>query len=699
MQEKFINLGKGLKKVNEGIKKHISRAEEFLYLANQWEKENIKINDLLDGVQFTVNDKKMSGQEIKEELSNLIERYNNFLKKNLKGERSETLELKEIQQQLINLYNAVNDIYTYLSINKTEFFLEAIKSCYKKDQRMGSTIQFVLKIADHLSKERLQFNANLNSQFAEASESFQEVTTKFYREVATPRRECAEKLLELMNKFVDQYISQGASPEDAINKLKPFEKYFTIEIPYYVESGRLVYKTKFNCNPALFDVNPIEFLNELFVQFYKDTTLSSRSKAALKKALDEFKITYEVPNTWYGYIGWDIPIVTDKNSVLVTYDKQAYYKYHQESGKREMEFFETIERCLDKSKDIIIATKKENLKGQKEFCKLIDKGIKELEETKKKRIFQKEPHELVTSIINKSIKLLQDLKNNMPLRREDLVMVILSTENALNAAKSKLKPQEINLSEPEKCINNFKKILAIKQKEELCFYKSDEEQSIFSKHINSELRELVESYQVQKISEKELVSEPEKNNSPQRIEAKEEDKKIDLNKKMNLYRVQKIMKNFVFEYCGYKGGKKVKEGGATIEELKNKLKDFTDYFQIEIVMNDKSGSENLNIIFNYENIKNKNPHDLFNELFKKFTEDIGYSGMGSRSIEALKRALAKNNITYTDGYYGKTATLTSLLWSKEPPVITDEKNIFKLLDKKDLSEDKEDVLGKGIRNI
>ncbi|HAU2316105.1 TPA: type IV secretion protein Dot [Legionella pneumophila] len=552
MQEKFINLGKGLKKVNEGIKKHISRAEEFLYLANQWEKENIKINDLLDGVQFTVNDKKMSGQEIKEELSNLIERYNNFLKKNLKGERSETLELKEIQQQLINLYNAVNDIYTYLSINKTEFFLEAIKSCYKKDQRMGSTIEFVLKIADHLSKERLQFNANLNSQFAEASESFQEVTTKFYREVATPRRECAEKLLELMNRFVDQYISQGASPEDAINKLKPFEKYFTIEIPYYVESERLVYKTKFNCNPALFDVNPIEFLNELFVQFYKDTTLSSRSKAALKKALDEFKITYEVPNTWYGYIGWDIPIVTDKNSVLVTYDKQAYYKYHQESGKREMEFFETIERCLDKSKDIIIATKKENLKGQKEFCKLIDKGIKELEETKKKRIFQKEPHELVTSIINKSIKLLQDLKNNMPLRREDLVMVILSTENALNAAKSKLKPQEINLSEPEKCINNFKKILAIKQKEELCFYKSDEEQSIFSKHINSELRELVESYQVQKISEKELVSEPEKNNSPQRIEPKEEDKKIDLNKKMNLYRVQKIMKNFVFEYCGYK---------------------------------------------------------------------------------------------------------------------------------------------------
>ncbi|WP_062739306.1 Dot/Icm T4SS effector PieA/LirC, partial [Legionella pneumophila] len=652
-----------------------------------------------NGVQFTVNDKKMSGQEIKEELSNLIERYNNFLKKNLKGERSETLELKEIQQQLTNLYNAVNDIYTYLSINKTEFFLEAIKSCYKKDQRMGSTIQFVLKIADHLSKERLQFNLNLNSQFAEASESFQEVTTKFYREVATPRIESAQKLLELMNNFVDQYISQGASPEDAIKKLKPFEKYFTIEISHYEEFGHLVYKTNFNCNPALFDVNPIEFLNELFVQFYKDTTLSSRSKTALKQVLDKFEITYEVPKTWYGYIGWDIPIVTDKNSVLVTYDKQAYYRYHQESGQREMEFFETIERCLDKSKDIIIATKKENLKDQKEFSKLIDKAIKELEETKKKRIFQKEPHELVTSIINKSIKLLQDLKNNMPLRREDLVMVILSTENALNAAKSKLKPQEINLSEPEKCIKNFKKILAIKQKEELCFYKSDEEQSIFSKHINSELRELVESYQVQKRSEKELVIEPEKMNSPQRIEPKEEDKKIDLNKKMNLYRVQKIMKNFVFEYCGYKGGKKVKEGGATIEELKNKLKDFRDYFQIEIVMNDKSGSEELNIIFNYQNIKNKNPHDLFNELFKKFTEDIGYSGMGSRSIEALKRALAKNNITYTNGYYGKTATLTSLLWSKEPPVITDEKNIFKLSDEKHLSENKEDIRGKGITNI
>ncbi|HBA1636611.1 type IV secretion protein Dot [Legionella sp. PATHC032] len=695
MQEKFINLGKKLKKVNEGIKQHISLAEEFLYLANQWEKENLKINDLLKGVEFTVNDKKMSGQEIKEELSKLIERYNNFLKKNLKGERRETLELKEIQQQLISLYNAVNGIYTYLSINNTEFFLEAIKSCYKKDQRMGSTIQFVLNIADHLSKERLQFNLNLNSQFAEASESFQEVTTKFYREVATPRIESAQKLLELMNNFVDQYISQGASPEDVIKKLKPFEKYFAIEITHYEEFGHIVYTTKFNCNPALFDVNPIEFLNELFVQFYKDTTLSSRSKAALKQVLDKFEITYEVPKTWYGYIGWDIPIVTDKNSVLVTYDKQAYYKYHQESGQREMEFFETIERCLDKSKDIIIATKKENLKDQKEFCNLIDKGIKELEETKKKRIFQKEPHELVTSIINKSIKLLQDLKNNMPLRREDLVMVILSAENALNAAKSKLKPQEINLSEPEKCIKNFKKILAIKQKEELCFYKSDEEQSIFSKHINSELRELVESYQVQKTSEKELVSEPEKNNAPQRIESKEEDKKIDLNKKMNLYRVQKIMKNFVFEYCGYKGGKKVKEGGATIEELKNKLKDFGGYFEID----GKIGSEELNIIFNYENIKNKNPHDLFNELFKKFTEDIGYSGMGSRSIEALKRALAKNSITYTDGYYGKKATLTSLLWSKEPPVITDEKNIFKLSDEKYLSENKEDIRGKGITNI
>lgn len=193
------------------------------------------------------------------------------------------------------------------------------------------------------------------------------------------------------------------------------------------------------------------------MQFYKDTTLSSRSKTALKQVLDKFEITYEVPKTWYGYIGWDIPIVTDKNSVLVTYDKQAYYRYHQESGQREMEFFETIERCLDKSKDIIIATKKENLKDQKEFSKLIDKAIKELEETKKKRIFQKEPHELVTSIINKSIKLLQDLKNNMPLRREDLVMVILSTENALNAAKSKLKPQEINLSEPEKCIKILKR--------------------------------------------------------------------------------------------------------------------------------------------------------------------------------------------------------------------------------------------------
>lgn len=94
---------------------------------------------------------------------------------------------------------------------------------------------------------------------------------------------------------------------------------------------------------------------------------------------------------------------------------------------------------------------------------------------------------------------------------------------------------------------------------------------------------------------------------------------------------------------------KSKRGGATIEELKNKLKDFGGYFEID----GKIGSEELNIIFNYENIKNKNPHDLFNELFKKFTEDIGYSGMGSRSIEALKRALAKNSITYTDGYYGK----------------------------------------------
>lgn len=64
---------------------------------------------------------------------------------------------------------------------------------------------------------------------------------------------------------------------------------------------------------------------------------------------------------------------------------------------------------------------------------------------------------MVTSIINKSIKLLQDLKNNMPLRREDLVMVILSTENALNAAKSKLKPQEINLSEPENALKILKR--------------------------------------------------------------------------------------------------------------------------------------------------------------------------------------------------------------------------------------------------
>lgn len=46
----------------------------------------------------------------------------------------------------------------------------------------------------------------------------------------------------------------------------------------------------------------------------------------------------------------------------------------------------------------------------------------------------------------------------MPLRREDLVMVILSTENALNAAKSKLKPQEINLSEPENALKILKDI-------------------------------------------------------------------------------------------------------------------------------------------------------------------------------------------------------------------------------------------------
>ncbi|KTD58228.1 substrate of the Dot/Icm secretion system [Legionella sainthelensi] len=681
MQERAVNIGVGLKKVNEVLNKCVSRAEEFLYLMDHWK---VNINDLTDNKKFKVNNKQISAQEIKEELAKVLEKYNTFIKKNLQCEKKETEELIELQQQLTHLYKAMGDVYAYLCINKTEDFLEEIKAYYKKEHRMLDTMQFVFDIADHFSTKNLQCESSLSSQFKEVCEKFEQIQREFVSKIAIPRNESAKKLVLIMNDFIQAYLDQGASNEEIIKKLKPYEKYFTFKITKENEREMLDYTVN---SEALCDVNPIEFLNQLFDQFYHESTLFSRSKTALKQALDKRQITYEASKDWYSYVGWDIPKVTDKNMILVTYDKEAYNKFFQESGPREMDFFKILEKFLDKSKDIIIASKQENLQYQKELSELIDKGIKQLEQTKpeNKGFFAKKfgsnQHELITGIINQSIELLNALKEDMPIRKEDLVRVILSTENALNAAMSKLKPQKIDIDAEQSIIKQLIKTLKISNTEQCCFYKS-EEGSIFSKFMNLELRELIESYQVQKTSEKDLPRESENTNNQIIEPNQEEDKWQDLQKKMNLQRVQKIMSIFVDEYCGYKGYLK---GGGTIEELQTKLEAFKDYFQIEIV--EKNGLKEPQIIFNTENIKNKNPHELFNELFKKFTEDIGY-GTGSRSIEALKIALTKSKITYTAGSYGTVSTLTSALWSKQPPVITDENKRLKLIDNKHLSDKK-----------
>lgn len=62
--------------MNDRIQRCLSRAEEFFILVEQLEKEKININDLTDGRKFAVNGTGMSAQEIKDELSKLLERYN-----------------------------------------------------------------------------------------------------------------------------------------------------------------------------------------------------------------------------------------------------------------------------------------------------------------------------------------------------------------------------------------------------------------------------------------------------------------------------------------------------------------------------------------------------------------------------------------------------------------------------------------------
>ncbi|WP_244940868.1 type IV secretion protein Dot [Legionella sainthelensi] len=648
MKEKATVLGKKLKQVNDRIQRCLSRAEEFFILVEQLEKEKININDLTDGRKFAVNGTGMSAQEIKDELSKLLERYNK-LKKNIQAETSETSELRNIQNQLSCLHHALGDIYAYLCLQKLDTFLEMVQLCYKKDQRMSSTIEFVLHFADTVSDKKLQCKGSLNTQFTEIFEKFKELTIKGFEETVQPRKESVHKLCEIMTDFIYEYLNKGASPEEIIKKFKPFEKYFAPQILVDKKDWVIGYTINIIPHEELQDLNPIDFFNKLFKQFYNETTLFSRSKAALKEVLKKHNIMYEIPKTWHRYAGWDVPIVTDTKSILVIPDHKAYVQYIKQCSQREMLFMKAIELFLNQAQDTIsICYKEKELKNQFEIREFVTQSIKQLENTKpENKVFKKTQHKSVTDIVNKTIEALKNLISNMPIYQEDLIRIVLNMEKSLESAKLELHPLKIDITDEMKIIQKIK----------------------FSKTLaNAPLN-----------PNKQKITEIRFENQRDEIDKKMEEieKTIsNLDKIPNLDLIKNVMNDFIDQYINFQGYIK---GGATLKDLQNKLSGFEDYFVIE-QENGEDNSERTKIIFNDENIMNKNPHDLLNELFKKFTIDTGAFGTGSRSIECLKRALKKQDVTFTEGNYGTTSSMTSLLWDKSAPVITDEKGKFKLFD-------------------
>ena len=180
---------------------------------------------------------------------------------------------------------------------------------------MVETFNFIFKKAGAHSKKQLGTNNELQQKY---NDRLNFLTNK-YREnlygTGKLKTNFDEKITGIFHDFVSFYLLQDASPDELVQKLKPFENVIQVEITNYRNLGEnIAFEDKIHVNFS--HQSPLEVLNKLFQSFYTDTTMFSRSKTALKLALEKHNVTYETAADWYGLIGWDMPVVTDENNIF-----------------------------------------------------------------------------------------------------------------------------------------------------------------------------------------------------------------------------------------------------------------------------------------------------------------------------------------------------------------------------------------------
>lgn len=375
---------------------------------------------------------------------------------------------------------------------------------------------------------------------------------------------------------------------------------------------------------------------------------------ALKNALDEHGVTYEVPNDWYNYMGWSIPLITDKNSVIINYDDKAYVEYQKQQGEREHAFFDKVKQELESAQNIIkICTNEKEILRQKNMADIVTKLSTNLDEIchgTKKLFTKKIKNDLVRNVLDVSIESLKDLSSRFPqIEEQEILDVIANMKMGLKLAEQKLAPIKINDDKKivEKIIHetldNLKKQMDVNVV------------GVTTYKVNPKIKEAIESYGIstnltESSSERVIrPEEPKINNLEERWN--------NCKGKMNVNLISQIMNNFVEEYCKYKGWVK---GGASVEELQKKLGHLDQYFEIKAV------EGKIPEIVCKPQLNTVDPKILFNDMFKKFYNESGY--MGSRSTESLKKALSNKEITFVESSHWPYRAI---------PEVTDDNKRFK----------------------
>ncbi|QEY52354.1 hypothetical protein [Legionella longbeachae] len=635
VKEELLELGKRQKELS-GCLRRVEELEKKYKSSNLDEKESKEYESIIQKYdELKINYEK---DQIEKKLFEANRKFNN------------------LQSNLNGINHCMEAIYTHLMFSKRDQFFDILTTYYNSmegkqepHKRLIYSMLYAVQVSEYLHKDKFGIGypgaVRLNQLFFEYAQTRKEYEEK----IGFPKQGSTNKLILILNSFMDNYMKSGATASELREKLKPVEQYYDIQIT----SEGLTIKLKEGNN--LLSTNPVDVLNALFKKFYDETTVFSRSMNALKSALDEHGVTYETPNDWYSYMNWSVPLITDKNSVIINYDDQAYVEYQKQQGEREDAFFNNVINELEGAQNIIkICTDPKEINRKKEMQIIVTQLLDDLNEVyhgKKVLCFEtKIKNDLVRKVLELSIESLKDLNNKFPqIDAQEILDVLGNLKKGLNLAEEKLAPIKIGDDKQivNKIIDNVYKNL---------------EKKIHVNRLgcigfkpNLKIKEAIESYgtstnSTEKLSENVIRLEEPKINTV-------EERWNNCKGKINLNLISQIMNNFVEEYAKYKGWIK---GGASLEEIQKKLGHLDQYFEIREVE-----GKFPEVVCKPE-LNTVDPKILFNDMFKKFYNESGY--MGSRSTESLKNALTNKGITFN----------VSSQWPyRGIPEVTDEKNRFK----------------------